>query len=78
MKEITPTKAFYQNFSLYKPDRLCKVCRQKIQSKRPKVKFYLMGITKNGYWKVKFSNLKTIHTYSPHFFKEIKSPPLTP
>lgn len=69
--EIIPTKSFYQTFRLYAPSSKCKACGQEIKSKRPEVKFYLQGITKNGMWRVKFSNRKTVVTFHPKFFKEL-------
>jgi len=72
MKEIQPTKDFYRTFRIYEPDRRCKTCGQIVKSKRPDVKFYLMGISKIGHWKVKTSNRKTINTYHPKYFKEKK------
>lgn len=71
LKEIKPTKKFHQTFRLYAPDKRCKECKQIVKSKRPDVKFYLVGITKQGLWKVKKSNTKTINYYHPKFFEEI-------
>ena len=71
MKEVIPTKEFYQSFKVYAPEERCKSCNQKILSKRPDVKFFLVGITKKGLWKVRFSNKKTISSFHPKFFKEI-------
>lgn len=74
MEEIKPTKHFYQTFRVYKPDRKCKCCGQKIKSKRSNVKFYLVGITKDGFLKIKQSNLKSIRLYHKDYF--IKLSPL--
>ena len=68
MKEIQPTKTFYRIFKLYAPDRKCKECGQIIKSKRPDVKFFLVGKTKGGFLKVKQSNRKNISVYHRKFF----------
>lgn len=50
MKNIVlkPRPHFYQTFRIYKPDRKCAYCGQKIKSKRPNVEFYFMGFVKNS------------------------------
>jgi hypothetical protein len=67
-KKITPTQHFYDNFRLYSPDRRCKECGQTIKSKKPDVKFYLVGIAKNGHLKIRKTGVKTISTYHPSYF----------
>ena len=75
MKEITPTQKYYNTFRLYAPDKRCKECGQIVKSKRPNIKFYLLGITKSGLLRIKKSNTKTVNNYHSDFF--IIEPPKT-